>query len=97
MTLRPLALALALALAGCSPAGGPDTAAPATPAVTAEQAAARAAQLQQLYADFWEASLALNPLQATFVGDPVRAPARSPSPPCRTTTTGWRAPASSRS
>lgn len=70
MTLRPLALALALALAGCSPAGGPDTAAPAAPAVTAEQAAARAAQLQQLYADFWEASLALNPLQATFVGDP---------------------------
>lgn len=70
MTLRPLALALALALAGCSPAGGPDTAAPATPAVTAEQAAERAAQLQQLYADYWEASLELNPLQATFVGDP---------------------------
>ncbi|ODS64022.1 MAG: hypothetical protein ABS41_04195 [Arenimonas sp. SCN 70-307] len=70
MTLRPLALALALALAGCTPAGGPDTAVPAAPAVTAEQAAARAAQLQQLYADFWEASLALNPLQATFVGDP---------------------------
>ena len=70
MTLRPLALALVLALAGCSPAGAPETAAPAAPVVTAEQAAERAAQLQQLYADYWEASLALNPLQATFVGDP---------------------------
>ena len=28
-----------------------------------------AAQLDQLYADYWEASLALNPLRATFVGD----------------------------
>ncbi len=69
MTLRPLALALAIALAGCSPAGSPDTAATAAPAVSAEQAAVRAAQLEQLYADFWEASLALNPLQATFIGD----------------------------
>ena len=71
MTLRPLALALALALAGCSPANGPDAAATSAAApASAEQAAERAAQLQQLYADFWEASLELNPLQATFVGDP---------------------------
>ncbi|HRX89238.1 MAG TPA: DUF885 family protein [Steroidobacteraceae bacterium] len=28
------------------------------------------AQLEQLYAEFWEENLALNPLRATFVGDP---------------------------
>lgn len=30
----------------------------------------QAAQLDRLYADFWEESLQLNPLQATFFGDP---------------------------
>lgn len=69
MTLRPLALALALALAGCATTPTADTAA-AAPAAAAPQPAERAAQLSQLYADFWEASLALNPLNATFVGDP---------------------------
>ncbi|KAA2286285.1 DUF885 domain-containing protein [Arenimonas fontis] len=65
MKLRPLVIALALTLAACQPTGEappPDAAAQVRPAE-------RAAQLQQLYADFWEASLALNPLQATFVGD----------------------------
>ena len=68
MTLRPLALALSLALglAACQPAAD---APPATGAAQV-QPAERAARLQQLYADFWEASLKLNPLQATFVGDP---------------------------
>ncbi|MBY4599517.1 DUF885 family protein [bacterium BD-1] len=69
MTLRPLALALALALTGCATTPAADTAA-AAPAVAAPQPGERAAQLSQLYADFWEASLALNPLNATFVGDP---------------------------
>ncbi len=30
----------------------------------------KAAQLDQLYTDFWEATLKLNPIEATFVGDP---------------------------
>ncbi len=30
----------------------------------------KAAQLDKLYVDFWEAQLKLNPIQATFVGDP---------------------------
>ncbi len=65
MTLRPLALALALALAACQPTAE----APVAEAAPTVQPAERAAQLNALYADFWEASLKLNPLQATFVGD----------------------------
>jgi uncharacterized protein (DUF885 family) len=65
MTLRPLALALALALAACQPTAE----APVAEAAPTVQPAERAAQLNTLYADFWEASLKLNPLQATFVGD----------------------------
>ncbi|KFN45764.1 hypothetical protein N790_09365 [Arenimonas malthae CC-JY-1] len=68
MTLRPLALALALALSACATTPAADTTA-AAPAA-APQPGERAAQLSQLYADYWEASLALNPLNATFVGDP---------------------------
>ena len=70
MTLRPLALALALALTACATTPAADTAAVAPAASAAPQPGERAAQLSQLYADFWEASLALNPLNATFVGDP---------------------------
>ena len=68
MSLRPLSLALALALglAACQPAADAPPAADAAQVQPAE----RAARLQQLYADYWEASLQLNPLQATFVGDP---------------------------
>lgn len=68
MTLRPLAfavsLSLATVLAACSPSSTPagDTAAQAPQAD-------KAAQLNQLYADYWEAVLKLNPLQATFQGD----------------------------
>lgn len=65
MTLRPLALSLALVLAACSPAPDAPTAAQAQDVPAPD----RAPQLQQLYADYWEASLALNPLGATFVGD----------------------------
>lgn len=65
MTLRPLALSLALVLAACSPAPDAPTAAQAQDVAAPD----RAPQLQQLYADYWEASLALNPLGATFVGD----------------------------
>ena len=74
MTLRPLLLALAIAtaIAGCDRAPSTDTAAaPAAPdAATAQNAEAKAAQLKQLYADYWEAFLKFNPIVATFTGDP---------------------------
>lgn len=62
-----LALALAGVLAAC---GGPqDTAGTSTTATTQADAGARAQQLEQLYADYWEQRLARNPLQATAIGD----------------------------
>lgn len=65
MTLRPIALALALAFAA-----PPVLAADVAPSAAMSQPGSRAERLNQLYADYWEASLKLNPLQATFVGDP---------------------------
>ena len=35
----------------------------------ARATSAKSAQLQKLYADFWEEGLKLNPIQATFQGD----------------------------
>ncbi|MCF7222708.1 DUF885 domain-containing protein [Marilutibacter chinensis] len=72
MTLRPILLAAAVAaalttLSGCSQPAGNDT---AKPAATAQDAAARAEQLDRIYADYWEAFLELNPIMATFQGDP---------------------------
>ncbi len=75
MTLRalplPLALALALAACGSKEATAPTSTTASTPAATTVQAdpAAVAAQLEQLYNEFWEAALEFNPIQATFVGD----------------------------
>ncbi len=69
MTLRPLAfavsLSLATVLAGCSPSPQQATGDAASQAPQAD----KAAQLNQLYADYWEGVLKLNPLQATFQGD----------------------------
>ena len=72
MTLRPLLLALAVtaALAGCDRAPSTDTATPAAPAASAQNPAEKATQLKQIYADYWEANLKLNPVMATFTGDP---------------------------
>jgi uncharacterized protein (DUF885 family) len=71
MKLRTLALplALALALSACGTSEPPATTATPAPVVKADPAAV-AAELTKLYGDFWEASLVLNPIQATFVGDP---------------------------
>jgi uncharacterized protein (DUF885 family) len=71
MTLRPLALALSLSLtlAACGGGQPPAPAATPAPAVATVTPAQRAAQLGQLYNDYWEASLQLNPLQSTFVGE----------------------------
>ncbi|WP_228114241.1 DUF885 family protein [Stenotrophomonas sp. MYb238] len=69
MKLRPLALSvslsLAAALSACSPSSQPAGGDAASQAPQAD----KAAQLNQLYADYWEGVLKLNPLQATFQGD----------------------------
>ena len=63
MPLRPLALAIALTVVSAT--------APAFAANTpqASQQAAKPARLNALYAQYWEETLRLNPLQATFQGD----------------------------
>jgi len=68
MIVRPhlvLAVAIATALAGCAttPMGS-------APATSNSIAASKAQQLNRLYDQFWEESLKLNPIQATFQGDP---------------------------
>ncbi|MFS8064187.1 MAG: DUF885 domain-containing protein, partial [Luteimonas sp.] len=70
MTARPslvLALAVATTLAGCATTPGTPT-----PSRThgTRVTTDKATQLNQLYDQFWEESLKLNPIQATFQGDP---------------------------
>jgi uncharacterized protein (DUF885 family) len=66
MTLRPLTLAVALAF---SLAALPALAAPAKASVAATQQS-KARKLDAMYEQAWEELLRLNPLQATFQGDP---------------------------
>ena len=70
MTLRPLVLSVALltALAGCT--GAPGNTATATTPASQPATQNKAAQLEKLYAQYWEETLKLNPIQATFQGDP---------------------------
>ncbi|PKL96235.1 MAG: hypothetical protein CVV17_13510, partial [Gammaproteobacteria bacterium HGW-Gammaproteobacteria-7] len=72
MHIRPLALAIGLSLtallAACS--GWNQAPVASAPAQSVVDPAQFAAQLDAMYAEFWEASLKLNPLQATFIGDP---------------------------
>ncbi len=65
-----LALALAAVLAGCAtvPAGSGDIS--TVPVAASETSAAKAARLTALYDQHWEEVLKLNPIQATFQGDP---------------------------
>ncbi len=70
MSIRPVPLALALAIAAtlgaCDrPASGDG----AAKTEAAAPAADKAKQLNALYAEFWEETLKLNPVQATFQGD----------------------------
>ncbi|WP_407062767.1 DUF885 domain-containing protein [Cognatilysobacter tabacisoli] len=65
MTLRPLALALALTLSACATTPV-DTATVATAPASQQDKAAR---LTALYDQYWEEVLAMNPVQATFQGD----------------------------
>lgn len=66
--IRPLVLAFAITVALAAPAQV--LAAPAKAPAAATQATAKAQQLNRLYDQFWEEQLQLNPLQATFQGDP---------------------------
>jgi uncharacterized protein (DUF885 family) len=63
----PLALAIAVALLGGATLPTPATAAPQAASQAAES---KAQQLDRLYAEYWEDLLKLNPVQATFQGDP---------------------------
>jgi uncharacterized protein (DUF885 family) len=64
MRLKPLALALCLA---CTPAAVA-FAADAPAAAQAEET--KAQKLDRLYAEYWEQVLEINPITATFIGDP---------------------------
>jgi len=65
-----LVAAIAATLLVASPSFAQDATQDAAMASTTAPSSAKAAQLEKFYADFWEASLKLNPIQATFVGDP---------------------------
>jgi len=66
-------LAVAIAAALCAgfitPADAPAQAASAAAAQATAPTSNKAAQLDKFYADFWEESLKLNPVEATYVGD----------------------------
>jgi uncharacterized protein (DUF885 family) len=68
MNLRPLAIAITLAvgLTACNSSNTPG--ADSTPSVQVDPSET-AKQLDKLYADYWEANLKLNPITATFMGD----------------------------
>ena len=66
---KATALALAIALAGCAtPAPAASTARSAASAAPAQ--ADKAQRLDALYEQYWEEVLRMNPVQATFQGDP---------------------------
>ncbi len=65
---RPALIALAIAASLIGTTALP-LAAHAATATTAESTESKTQRLDRLYAEFWEASLKLNPLQATFQGD----------------------------
>lgn len=68
--LLPLALSLALASTACATAPAVTDTSASSPATAPVPAADKAAQLDKLYAEYWEEVLKMNPIQATFQGDP---------------------------
>ena len=69
MTLRPMSLALAISLALGLPTVAHASAAPASTESTQASANPADAAVEAMFAEYWEASLKLSPLRATFVGD----------------------------
>ncbi|MBD8527101.1 DUF885 domain-containing protein [Pseudoxanthomonas sp. CAU 1598] len=66
--LLSLAIAAALSACGANTGTAPQSESPPATSQPTKQVAT-ATQLDALYAEFWEASLKLNPVQATFTGD----------------------------
>jgi len=69
MTARPLLLSLAIAATIAGALALPSAAFAQEAAAAAAPASDKAARLDALYDEYWEALLKLNPLQATFQGD----------------------------
>jgi uncharacterized protein (DUF885 family) len=69
MTARPLLLSLAIAATITGALALPSAAFAQEAAAAAAPASDKAAKLNALYDEYWEALLKLNPLQATFQGD----------------------------
>jgi len=67
LPIAPMLIAAALALTACASAREAPSVAPAAPPPAAAAAAPKT--VTALLADYWEESLALNPLGATYVGD----------------------------
>jgi len=65
-----LALAVAAATASCASVQPTTTAVPSPAATTDASAQRKSERLDALYAKYWEEMLALNPLAATYQGDP---------------------------
>jgi uncharacterized protein (DUF885 family) len=70
MKLRPLALAILIALPfALTACTAEPPAAPTAATAPTQTAEAKAQQLEKMYGEFWEETLKRNPIQATFVGD----------------------------
>ena len=69
MRMRPIALAVSLSLAAVLVACSPSAPEGSGATTASSKQADKAGQLTALYADFWEETLKLNPIQATFQGD----------------------------
>ncbi len=69
MRMRPIALAVSLSLAAALVACSPSAPEGSGATTASSKQADKAGQLTALYADFWEETLKLNPIQATFQGD----------------------------
>lgn len=69
MRMRPIALAVLLSLAAALVACSPSAPEGSGATTASSKQADKAGQLTALYADFWEETLKLNPIQATFQGD----------------------------
>ncbi len=68
-TQLSLAILVALSLAGCGPKENQPAENKSAVVTTPTKPMAQAVELNRMYGEFWEETLKLNPVQATFVGD----------------------------
>ena len=64
----PLVAAITLAISACAPTPRPD-ASPMVQTPASEMVVDKAAKLDALYEDYWQQSLKMNPVMATYIGD----------------------------